>query len=77
VLEQRLRARGTDSPEVIARRLRDAAADMSHCLEFDYAVVNDDFATATGELQRILRGDGAGLAADRPELTPLLASLVA
>jgi guanylate kinase len=77
VLEQRLRARGTDSGEVIARRLRDAASDMSHCLEFDYAVVNDDFATATTELQRILAGRGAGLEAKRPELSALLTALVA
>jgi guanylate kinase len=77
VLEQRLRSRGTDSSEVIARRLRDAAADMSHCLEFDYAVVNDDFAAATTELQRILAGRGAGLEAKRPELSALLTALVA
>jgi guanylate kinase len=77
VLEQRLRARGTDSSEVVARRLRDAASDMSHCLEFDYAVVNDDFATATAELQRILAGRGAGLEAKRPELSALLTALVA
>jgi guanylate kinase len=77
VLEQRLRARGTDSGEVIARRLRDAASDMSHCLEFDYAVVNDDFATATAELQRIVAGRGAGLEAKRPELSALLTALVA
>ena len=77
VLEQRLRTRGTDSSEVIARRLRDAAADMSHCLEFDYAVVNDDFATATAELQRILGGRSGGLEAKRPELSALLATLVA
>ena len=77
VLEQRLRARGTDSSEVVARRLRDAASDMSHCLEFAYAVVNDDFATATAELQRILAGRGAGLEAKRPELSALLTALVA
>ncbi len=76
-LEQRLRSRATDSEEVIARRLRDAAADMSHCLEFDYAVVNDDFATATADLRGIIAGKGAGLRANRPELAPLLAALVA
>ncbi len=36
----------TDSDAVIARRLADAATDMSHCLEFDYAVVNDRFEQA-------------------------------
>ena len=38
------------APQVIARRLADAAADMSHCLEFDYAVVNDGFEQAVAEL---------------------------
>jgi guanylate kinase len=76
-LEQRLRSRRTDTEEVIARRLRDAASDMSHCLEFDYAVVNDQFERAVAELQQIIAGQGAALRANRPSLSPLLASLVA
>ena len=80
-LEERLRSRRTDSEAVIARRLADAAADMSHCLEFDYAVVNDRFEQAVAELLVIIDGpaDGkaAALAAKRPELTGLLQSLVA
>ncbi len=79
-LEQRLRSRRTDSDEVIARRLRDAATDMSHCPEFDYAVVNDHFETAVAELLSIVDGAGAAgpqLAANRPEIKRLLASLVA
>jgi guanylate kinase len=76
-LEQRLRSRRTDTEEVIARRLRDAASDMSHCLEFDYAVVNDRFEPAVAELQQIIAGQGAALRANRPSLSPLLASLVA
>jgi guanylate kinase len=76
-LEQRLRARRTDSDEVIARRLRDAASDMSHCPEFDFAVVNDQFDRAVAELQQIIAGQGEALRADRPTLRPLLASLVA
>jgi guanylate kinase len=76
-LEQRLRSRRTDTDEVIARRLRDAASDMSHCLEFDYAIVNDQFERAVAELQQIIAGQGAGLRANRADLGPLLASLVA
>ncbi len=76
-LEQRLSARGTDSEAVIARRLADAAADMSHCLEFNYAVVNDRFEQAVADLLLILAGQGAGLRADRAELRPLLQTLVA
>lgn len=76
-LERRLRSRGTDSEQVIARRLADAAADMSHCTEFDYAIVNDDFDQALTQLQQIVAGRGESLRAARPELAPLLATLVA
>jgi guanylate kinase len=76
-LERRLRERGTDSDEVIARRLRDAATDMSHCTEFDYAVVNDRFETALAQLQQIIAGKGDILRSSRPELAPLLSHLVA
>ena len=80
-LEERLRARKTDSDAVIARRLADAAHDMSHCLEFDYAVVNDRFEQAVAELLTIIdAGPGqrpAALAANRPALKGLLQSLVA
>ena len=84
-LEERLRTRRTDSDAVIARRLADAATDMSHCPEFDYAVVNDRFEQAVAELLTIIDVDGrvnageAGrraLAANRPEIKALLPSLV-
>ncbi|HET9446504.1 MAG TPA: guanylate kinase [Steroidobacteraceae bacterium] len=75
-LEQRLRGRGTDSDEVIARRLRDSLADLSHWSEFDYIVVNDDFDRATGELEAIVTGEGEALRRDRAELKELLARLL-
>ena len=75
-LEERLRNRKTDSPEVIARRLRDSIGDMSHWNEFDYVVVNNDFERAATDLARIVEGDGEDLAADRKSLKPLLAELV-
>ncbi len=52
-LEIRLRNRKTDSEEVIARRLRDSIADMSHYREFDRVIVNDDFEKAVGQLLEI------------------------
>ena len=62
-LERRLRGRGTDAEEVIQRRLRDAASDMMHWNEFDYVVVNDDFATALDDLLAVVNGVGAERAA--------------
>jgi len=76
-LERRLRSRGTDSDAVIARRLADAAADMSHCTEFDCAVVNDRFEDALAALQAIIAGHGEAFRASRPALQGLLASLTA
>lgn len=54
-LERRLRSRAQDSEEVIARRLRDADADIAHSSEFDHVVVNDRFEDALAELERIFR----------------------
>lgn len=75
-LELRLRGRKTDGDEVIARRLRDSIADMSHWNEFDYVVVNDDFARATAELQSVIAGHGESLRRDRSELQTLLPRLL-
>jgi len=75
-LEMRLRGRGTDSAEVIARRLRDSIADMSHWKEFDYVVVNDDFERATAELELIVTTEAPQLRRERPELQPLIHHLI-
>jgi guanylate kinase len=77
-LERRLRGRGTDAEDVIQRRLRDAAADMTHWNEFDHVVVNDDFASALGDLVGVVRGTSAArTAVDRPGLAQLTAGLTA
>ncbi|HEU4653059.1 MAG TPA: guanylate kinase [Steroidobacteraceae bacterium] len=75
-LEQRLRSRQTDSEEVIARRLRDSIADMSHWKEFDYVVVNDDFERATDDLCAIVSGRGEHLRSDRSDLQTLVRTLL-
>lgn len=54
-LRQRLDNRNQDSQAVIERRMRDAMNEMSHYSEFDYLVVNDNFATALQDLQAIIR----------------------
>lgn len=76
-LAERLARRATDSAEIIARRLGDAAADMAHYRDFDFVVVNDDFDRAVSELRRIIAGGGEDLRADRPQLGALLAQLLA
>lgn len=75
-LEQRLRGRRTDSDEVIARRLRDSIADLSHWHEFDYLVINDDFARATLDLEAIVAGRGEHLRRERSNPQALLSQLL-
>lgn len=54
LLRQRLLARGEDSMESIERRLAEAREEMSHYREFNYLVVNDDFAAALADLRAIV-----------------------
>ena len=54
VLEQRLRARGTDSAEAIERRLANAAGELAAAGRYDVVIVNDDLEEATAELVKVL-----------------------
>ena len=54
-LRERLSARGQDDEETIARRMAAAVSEMSHYVEADYLVINDDFDTALGELRAIVQ----------------------
>lgn len=56
-LERRLRGRGTDGDEVIARRLAQAIEDMGHFAEYDYLVVNGRFETALEDLSAIVTAE--------------------
>ena len=53
VLEKRLRGRGTDSDEVVARRLHAARAEMAHFPSFQHLIINDDLEVAFEELRAI------------------------
>lgn len=50
-LEHRLRDRGQDSDEAIARRLRRAEAEIEAASEFDVCIVNDDLETALKQVE--------------------------
>jgi guanylate kinase len=75
-LEQRLRGRGQDSDEIIAGRMAEARAEMSHYDEYDFLVVNDVFDTALDDLGCLVRAER--LRRDRCQLRPeaLVAELV-
>ncbi|MBT8063145.1 MAG: guanylate kinase [Gammaproteobacteria bacterium] len=76
-LERRLRGRGSDSEDVIQRRLSEAREDMSHWQEFAYVVINDDFATAASTLEAILARDGDAHRSSSPALQARIAALLA
>ena len=52
VLEQRLRSRGTDSEEAIAKRLARSAEELKQAPQFDVAIVNDDLQRAVEETRQ-------------------------
>ena len=75
-LERRLRNRGTDTSDVIDRRLRDALSDMSHWTEFDYVIFNDDLDRAVADLEAVLAGKGDTSATKNSEVRAKVATIL-
>jgi guanylate kinase len=57
VLEARLKARAQDSAQTMARRMREASAEISHWAEYDYVIVNADLETSVTGLRSILTAE--------------------
>ena len=57
VLETRLRGRAQDPPEVVAKRMAEASAEISHWAEYDYVIVNADLAVSIAGLRSILAAE--------------------
>ncbi|HUW25409.1 MAG TPA: guanylate kinase [Gallionella sp.] len=53
-LEQRLKERGKDSDEVVAKRMAAVRDDVAHIAEFDYVIINDNLSEALRELNAIV-----------------------
>jgi len=71
-LEARLRARGQDTPEVVARRMATSRDEISHWAEYDYVLVNESLPRCESELRAILGAERL-----RRERQPGLADVVA
>src|SRR5262245_17042534 len=56
-LERRLRSRGTDSDEVIARRMERASAEISHWAEYDYVLINNNAEKCRELVHNILKAE--------------------
>ncbi|ACO76543.1 guanylate kinase [Azotobacter vinelandii CA] len=76
-LRHRLTNRGQDSDEIIERRMREAVSEMSHYVEYDYLVINDNFAHALEDLKSIFRARQLQLEAQQRRHGDLLAELLA
>jgi guanylate kinase len=58
-LERRLKARAQDSDEVVARRMANAADEISHWPEYDYVILNEDVDSAHDKVLSILKAERA------------------
>ncbi len=75
-LRYRLSHRGQDSAEVIDKRMRQARSELTHWSEFDFLVINDDFAAALDDLHSILRQRRPLRLGQEERITALLAELL-
>ena len=53
-LRQRLTGRGQDDSSVIEARMSEAMSEMSHYVEADYLIINDDFTVALAQFQALI-----------------------
>ena len=72
-LTRRLTGRGTDSADVIARRLAAAQAEMRHVGEFDYVIINASLEQALEDLRAVVRASRLTVAAQRARHAGLFA----
>ena len=75
-LTRRLTGRGTDSAEVVARRLAAAQAEMRHVGEFDYVIINDRLEQALDELRAVVCASRLTCKAQRARHAALFARLI-
>jgi len=75
-LEQRLQNRGQDGEDTIARRMEDAVSEMSHYLEADFVVINDQFDSALTDLLAIVRSQRLHCRTQQQRHSSLLSELL-
>ena len=75
-LTRRLTGRGTDSAEVVARRLAAAQAEMRHVGEFDYVIINNRLEQALDELRAVVVASRLTCKAQRARHAALIARLI-
>ncbi|RJG06296.1 guanylate kinase [Noviherbaspirillum cavernae] len=74
-LEERLNKRGQDEPHVITRRILAAGSEIAHASEFEYVIINQEFATALSELTAIVKATRCRFVQQAARNTSLFAQL--
>ncbi|MGE8405965.1 MAG: guanylate kinase [Pseudomonas sp.] len=75
-LRQRLTNRGQDSDEIIEGRMREAVSEMEHYAEYEFVIINDDFATALEDLKAVFRANRLQLDGQQQRHGELLSQLL-
>ena len=76
-LRQRLTGRGQDNDSVIEARMSEAISEMSHYVEADYLIINDDFTVALAQFQALITSQHIRLARQAERHNELLKNLLA
>ena len=76
-LRQRLNNRGQDSEAIIDERMCEAVSEMSHYVEYDYLVINDDFNSALDDLKAVFRANQLLQSPQQQRFSGLLSQLLA
>jgi guanylate kinase len=76
-LEERLVRRGQDDAATIARRLDAAREEIRHCVDFNYVIINQEFASAVDDLSAVVRATRLRTAQQLVRRRPLIAQLTA
>ncbi len=76
-LRKRLESRAEDKKDIIEKRLHQACQDISHYVDFDYLVVNDDFERAVADIEAVINATRLKLDSQRIKLGEMLKTLLA
>ena len=57
ILKQRLKKRAEDSNEIVRNRMKKAKSEISHWIEYDYVLINDNIEECTRKLLEIIKGE--------------------
>lgn len=76
ILEERLRSRDEDAPDIIQKRLDESINEMSHYGEYDYLIINEDFNQALADLTAIVLSYRLTVSSQQAEHAGIIADLL-